>query len=447
MTKVIPLYLILFISFYCSNSTSDLDTELKTLLTKYNVSSIEIPNPENPALVSLGESLFFDKILSGNRNIACSTCHHPSAFSGDALSLSIGEGGTGQADIRIKSNGLNIPRNAPGLFNLGLPAVKKLFWDNRIQQNENNNFKTPEDGLNGPTPLLTNIVQQLDSPLAAQALFPVTSHAEMRGQAGSNELADATDNITVWKRIMDRLNLITEYRNKFNTVYNLGTDLSSTSNIYNIGHVAKAIAAYEKQNFTALSSNFDLYLNGNKTKLNDFAKRGAILFFGEAQCWKCHNGPLLSNFQPHSLATPQIGPGKTAGDDRGLALQTNSSDDNYKFRTPPLRNVELTGPWTHSGAFTTLENVVKHHLDPAKSIKSYDASQLRNDLRTLVDKNLDREKSRISSVSSILIHPYIFQEYEVDQIVAFLKSLTDENSRNNPPEVPNSVPSSLPVAD
>jgi len=70
-------------------------------------------------LIELGQALFFDPILSGNRNISCATCHHPSLASGDALSLSIGGGGEGLGTERELAEGGLIPRNAPEVYNRG----------------------------------------------------------------------------------------------------------------------------------------------------------------------------------------------------------------------------------------------------------------------------------------------------------------------------------------
>ena len=77
-----------------------LDTELQPLLQQANAAPPPPVTPHSQALVSLGQALFFDKILSGNRNISCASCHHPTAGTGDGLSVSIGEGGIGQAPFR-----------------------------------------------------------------------------------------------------------------------------------------------------------------------------------------------------------------------------------------------------------------------------------------------------------------------------------------------------------
>jgi cytochrome c peroxidase len=141
------------------------------------------------AKVELGRLLMFDKILSGNRNIACATCHHPLAWTGDGLSLSVGEGGCGLAVTRDLGSGSSavverVPRNAPFVFNLGAREVGVLFHDGRVAVDPTHpsGFRTPAGDALPPG---------LGSVLAAQAMFPVTSTTEMAGQPGENPIADA----------------------------------------------------------------------------------------------------------------------------------------------------------------------------------------------------------------------------------------------------------------
>src|SRR6056297_687507 len=124
---------------------------------------------------ALGQLLFYDKILSGNRNIACGTCHNHDFAGGDGLSLGIGEGGEGLGPERTPGSGPDriikrIPRNAPALWNLGHRSVRLLFHDGRLSVSDlyGNGFDSPaEEWL--PT--------GLDSLLAAKALLPLTSLA------------------------------------------------------------------------------------------------------------------------------------------------------------------------------------------------------------------------------------------------------------------------------
>src|SRR5690349_16974987 len=99
------------------------------------------PAPVRPALVELGRALAFDKVLSGNKDISCMTCHLPSFGTGDDRSLSIGQGATGLGPARVHPHGDFIPRNAPAAFNLF--ANKALFWDGRVEVLPNGTLRTP----------------------------------------------------------------------------------------------------------------------------------------------------------------------------------------------------------------------------------------------------------------------------------------------------------------
>lgn len=132
----------------------------------------------DPALADLGQLLFFDPLLSGNRNIACATCHHPSLASADGLSLGIGEGGVGLGlHRRIGAEGVKhrVPRHAPALFNLGAHQFTVLFNDGRValDPSEPSGFDTPAEEF---------LPAGLDSVLAAQALFPLLADSRWPAQ-------------------------------------------------------------------------------------------------------------------------------------------------------------------------------------------------------------------------------------------------------------------------
>jgi len=437
---------------------AQLDIDLRDALDTNGVTAVPTPQKESDALVRLGQALFFDKELSGNRNISCATCHHPVSGTGDALPVSIGEGGGGLAENREqegeKTVGALIPRNAPHVFNGGVTGVSSMFWDSRVQFDAATGvLTTPEAGLNGPNPTHAEIAAQLRSALAAQAMFPVTSGAEMRGAAGTNEIADAADNVAVWAALMARLvgtnngttGGIPKYRDLFRAAYpGVGN-----FNDFNFGHAARAIAAFERSSWTALETPLDGYLAGDDSALSDSEKRGALLFLDKARCAECHSGPLLSDFEHHAIAVPQVGPGKNAPDeDLGLALETGDSADNYKFRTPRLRNVALTGPWMHDGCFTSLEATVRHHLDCTSSLLGYDATQLPTQFQGTVDVDVDRNQARIDALTDDLRGAIALTEVEFDDLMAFVHALTDPDSINLvAKDIPDSVPSGLPLND
>jgi cytochrome c peroxidase len=129
--------------------------------------------------------LAFDKILSGNHDISCMSCHLPTFGTGDGRSLSIGQGATGLGPARVHPKGEFIPRNAPAALNLA--AVGPLFWDGRVVVDERGHFVTP--AKQRVTPEMTRV---FEFGLSALPLFPVLSREEMRAFTG-NELARVSD--------------------------------------------------------------------------------------------------------------------------------------------------------------------------------------------------------------------------------------------------------------
>lgn len=422
-----------------------LDAQLLQLMDDAGVAAVPKPPAEPQALLTLGQALFFDKELSGNRNISCATCHHSATWTGDQLSVSLGEGGTGLGSNREQGAGAMIPRNAPHVFNGGVEGVDTMFWDSRVRHDPlSGELTTPEPGLNGPMPSLPEAAP-LASALAAQALFPVTSREEMRGQVGAPDaVRDATTNKEVWDALMVRLGVFPQYRTLFEAAFPLEGGFDNM----NFGHAARAIAAFEREQWTALGSPLDEYIAGDLTAMSDAAKRGGVIFYGHGLCSQCHGGPLLSDFEHHAVCIPQVGPGKVEiSEDRGLALETLDPADNYKFRTPSLRNVALTGPWMHDGAFTSLETAMRHQLDPVGSLATYDPSQLQARFAATVDTDVARNAARAAALDPIMSTPVILTAAEISDLMAFLNALTDPASLNMLREVPDSVPSGLPVRD
>ncbi|MCA9982355.1 MAG: hypothetical protein KDD89_16030, partial [Anaerolineales bacterium] len=326
---------------YQTNQAPQLDEQLSAVIAQQNLSSLDPGPPQDPAQVALGQLLFFDKELSGPRDIACATCHHPLLHSGDDLSLSIGVGGVGLGYERVRAETHPfIPRNAPEIFNRGAPEWNTFFWDGRVQQLPDGFIENPAD--EDLPPGLANIV-------AMQAMFPVTSREEMRGRRTDpdingklNELAALNDNDfeEIWDKIMVRLLAIPEYVELFTAVY---PDVPPEELHYL--HAANALAAFQIEAFSFTDSPWDQYLAGNTAVLSDEAKQGALLFYGRANCATCHSGNLLTDQQFHNLLVPQLGPGhrENAGYDIGRGRITDKESDAFRFRTPPLRNVAITG--------------------------------------------------------------------------------------------------------
>ena len=397
---------------------------------------------------ALGQQLFYDKILSGNMNISCGTCHHHRFGSTDGLSLGIGEGGAGvgpdrkpgAGDSRIKKR---IPRNANALWNLGAKAFTVLFHDGRlaIADDYDNGFNSPAEEW---------LPQGLETVLGAQAIFPMTAQFEMAGNPKENEVAgalhDRIDN--VWPIIAKRVRVIPEYGSLFVDVYD---DVDKPEEV-SIAHIGEALAAFIALEFKSNDSPFDDFIGGDVVALSNEQRRGAELFYGKAGCSSCHSGPLLTDQKFHALMIPPFGPGRTRRFDPfvrdvGRMGETDDLADAYRFRTPSLRNVTLTAPYGHNGAFPTLEGIVRHHLDARQSLKEWQPKQANlpsaNWLEAIDFLVWDDRIEMDRYQRNLDIETVALDNTEISEIVAFLGALTGRN--HFPLGVPKTVPSGLPV--
>jgi cytochrome c peroxidase len=419
-----------------------LDAQLRQSLRNWNIVPIGSVAPQNPALVALGRALMFDKVLSGNRDIACATCHLPSEHAADGLSLAIGTGGTGLGPARTLGPGRQfVPRSAPSLLNGGLGLVY-VFWDGRISGFRTGPFSTPAGQALPPG---------LPGILAAQAMFPVTNRREMRGEPGDtdvfgnpNELAQYGDSqyAEIWAAVMRRLLAIPEYVTLFGAAFP-GTPPAALG----FQHAAAAIAAFEIQTMTRTGSPFDRYLSREDAALTVEAKRGGILFFGQARCSTCHNGPFLGADQFANTGVPQIGPGVGADAplDLGRGAVIKSDFYRFAFRVAPLRNVELTAPYFHDGAYPTLDAVVKHYNDVTVALRGFDPSHLAPDVRALYHGDNATISAVLATLDFRVRTPLDLTDGERSDLVAFLKALTDPAARDLTGLIPAAVPSGLPV--
>lgn len=397
--------------------------------------------------IELGQLLFFDPILSGNKTVSCATCHHPKFNTADGLSLGIGDGGIGLGTDR-KVDAANppekrIPRNAPALFNLGASEFVSFFHDGRLEVD-----KTRASGIR--TPLGGEMESGFASLLSAQTMFPVLSAAEMAGHFSENDVSKAvrqgvlTGDGGAWDILAKRVEAIPEYRAQFDPIIGSDKPIHFTD-------ISDAIAAFVDFEWRATNSPFDLHLRLGQ-QLEAQAEAGKQLFYGDAGCSTCHSGLFQTDHQFHAIAMPQIGPGKAAGFERhqrdeGRMRVTGNLADAYAFRTPSLRNVAHTSPYGHSGAYGTLEEVVRHHLDPVGSLNAYlEASAV---LPVVVGKDdfaVMRNPEEVAKIAAAnALASVDLDEQEIGEIIAFLNALTDPQSLKGALGIPASVPSGLPL--
>lgn len=398
----------------------------------------------------LGQLLFYDPILSGNRNISCATCHHPRFATSDGLSLGMGEGGRGLGPERVADPGnlpeQRVPRNAPALFNLGAREFTVMFHDGRIEVDP-----ARPSGLR--TPLEDEMVAGFDNLLSAQTMFPVLSADEMAGHYQENDVSKAvrqgriTGDGGAWDIISRRVGAIPAYAEMFAEVYPeiaQGRPIAFTD-------ISNAIAAFVAFEWRSDTSPFDAYLRG-ASALPDDAMRGLGLFYGEAGCAECHRGPFLTDHDFHAMGEPQLGPGKaerfeTHQKDIGRMRVTGRTGDAYAFRTPSLRNVTRTGPWGHAGAFSDLGAFLAHHADPAAGLERYAPQATLPELPgTKPDWTImETAALRAEIVAAVERAPMSLSEPQIADLVAFLESLRDDAAIEGRLGVPDTVPSGLPV--
>lgn len=254
--------------------------------------------------VALGKKLFYDPILSGDRQISCATCHQPEkAFTdGSAKAIPVG---THPAGTHMKR------RNVPTLINAALQPA--LFYDLRVNYLED------------------------------QAKEVINNKDEMHG---SFEKAIAhVRNEKQYSRIFEQV-----YQTPFSEV-----------------QLKNAIASYVRS-LIAMNSRFDQYMRGDSSTMNNEEVDGFNVFMGKAKCGTCHFAPLFNGSNPpvfNKIDAEVIGVPLTPDtinakldDDEGRYRVFKADLFNHQFKTPTVRNIELTAPYMHNGVYKTLEEVV-----------------------------------------------------------------------------------------
>ena len=332
--------------------------------------TLDVPtkNQLSKEKVHLGRTLFFDRRLSLNDTFSCAMCHIPEqGFTSNEMAKAVG------------FEGRSVKRNAPTLFNVGF--AKKLFHDGR------------EDSLEN----------QIWGPLLAK-----------------NEMANPSIGY-----VINKLKNINEYKEQFEEAFG-DTEVTML-------RIAESLASYQRT-LIAGSSRFDYWYFGNSEKsLTNSEKNGFKLFSGKAGCSSCHMiGKNDALFTDESFRNTGVGytramrieddvvsvlvaPGIKLNVDRSIVDQvsedeevdlgryevTQDPNDRWFYKTPTLRNIQLTSPYMHDGSIGTLEGVVDF----------YDNGGIANPL-------LDP-----------LIKPLGLTSEEKQQLVDFLKSLTGNDAR------------------
>lgn len=403
--------------------------------------------PLDMAQVLLGQMLFYDPILSGNKNISCATCHHPTLGTADGVALSLGEGGVGLgAQRRPDLNNMpeqRIPRNAPALFNLGAREFTVMFHDGRIEVDP-----TKPGGLR--TPMGTEMSAGFANLLSAQTMFPVLSADEMAGHYSENDVSQAVrqGRITgpdgAWAKLSQRVVQTPGYAPLIQRAFPEAETLHFTD-------ISDAIAAFIAFEWRSDQSAFDAHLRSDNA-LGAQATLGMELFYGAAGCADCHAGPFQTDHGFHAMGVAQFGPGKAArfenhARDLGRMRVTGRAEDAYAFRTPSLRNVAHTAPYGHTGSHADLAAFIADHSDPKAALDRFDPSRVSlADLPGVDDWRHINSASDQSALRAAINAPVRnLSVPDIAALVVFLGSLSDPVAVSGRLGIPKAVPSGLPI--
>lgn len=406
-----------------SSVASELDDKIKALAIKHNLEALKPAKAAPMSVTRLGAMLFHENQLSGNKDVNCTSCHHPRFGTTEPIPFSIGTGGTGMGTGRHQRNGGVTRRHSPHLINLGYSEIEHMFWDGRVFRDQQTGvLNTPEPALNGQSPLRKDIAQTFNTSLAVQTIFPIVNQLEMMGT--NNDIAAAFEkegNLGAWQAIMKRLTtgqLGERYLTQLKKAF-------PNAKKFHIGHIGEALGAFLGRSFNVIETPYDRYLKGDTSALTESEKRGLVLFAEKGNCTSCHNGPHLSDWQFHSTATPQLTPiAYKEPYDQGRFEVTKDPFDLFRFRTPPMRHLAVTAPYMHNGTFATLEDVIEHYVDPKKSLESYqlsdvDLSNYTSDF--VIDRDQGRNQQRLDAIDFPVVRKGIpFTEEEKEDLKNFL---------------------------
>lgn len=390
-------------------------------------------------LANIGRLLWFDPITGLNDDNSCGGCHAPQNGFGDPQPIAIGIDNNG-----VVGPGRTGPRNqrrTPMAINSAF--YPRLMWNSRFHAPSGDPFDNSQ-GFVFPLPEGTSL-SYLPHLLTAQAFIPPTERVEAAGF----HFPGSSDDIR--GEVLRRLNESPAYRELFGRVFGHVREGQPIT----FDDVGRAIAEFE---FTLVFADapIDKYARGHRNAMSARQKRGAVLFFGRAGCVQCHavsgqSNEMFSDFQQHVAGIPQVAPshanvvfdGPGANEDFGLEQVTGNPADRYAFRTSPLRNVALQPAFMHNGAFTSLEQAIRYHLDAVQGAATYTTAHLPADLQGStgpLEPVLDR-------LDPLLREPVSLTDAEFEAIVDFVRNgLLDPAAR---PErlrhlIPNKLPSGRP---
>lgn len=355
-------------------------TETNNLL---GLPPVPIPanNPQTPAKIALGDKLFHDKRFSVDGTVSCANCHDEKKAFTDALPVSVGH------------NGLTGTRNAPTVLNAAFNPSQ--FWDGR--------------------------------------------EADLEGQAKQPLVNPVEHGLSDHEQVLDIIRTDSDYLASFQAVF------EANAKSLTIDHITQAIASFERT-LVAGNSPFDsYYFNGQKDALTAAQVRGFELFTGQGRCVSCHtieqDHALFSDGRFHNIGVginqiqqdvPRLAQAfleaKNKGGDVDVLVLTDKKSSELgrfavtddlgqigAFKTPTLRNVELTAPYMHDGSLLTLKEVMVHYNNGG----------------------VNKAGEKVNDFLSGGIRPLNLTDPQLDDLVDFMKALTSSKSSSKPAQAAN----------
>lgn len=355
--------------------------------------------PVSPRRAAVGRKIFDSPLMSINGNISCRDCHLNEFGSSDGLPNAVGVGGTGTGPERMGSPGRILPRNTLPFWGRGSKGFDTFFWDGKVSIEDGEVISQYGSLAPSDDPLIVAV--HLPS---VELLEMVADTPEVRKKLVSESVSPAD---TIQGTLVQRFLADPEIGPALIRAY--GQQRSKIEFI----HLADALASFIRDEFRIRPTRLENFIfSGGEITEDELA--GGILFYGRGRCAECHNGPYFSDMSFHAVAFPQAGFGKNGfGVDEGRYNVTLDPRDRFKFRTPPLFNVDRTGPYSHSGSLTSLEDSIFAHFDP---LRLYDTRSM--DVRERSDLYARLGPAALEPL------PAPLQDDEVKQLVAFLRMLS-----------------------
>jgi cytochrome c peroxidase len=393
---------LLAVNLYTGTANADVFREVlrKAAIDAGIIETSKLFDQADADLAPFGKPFFESKSMSLNGSISCQQCHLTKFGSADGIPNAIAIFGKGEGKERALSGGKILPRNTLAFWGRGGIGFKTFFWDGKVDFSGEKFISQFGDKAPSKDPLITAVH------------LPPVEIREMLDE-DARVTGEKTETIESAARL-HRMVVAKLRADEPAAVKKLAGKLGKSVEALEFIDVARSLAAFIRSEFRLRDTRFHNFVfDGGELEQSEL--KGGLLFYGKGKCSACHNGPYFSDFKFHAIPMPQLGFGKNGfGVDYGRFNVTFNPDDLYKFRTPPLLNVDKTAPFGHSGSVATLREAIIYHFDPLRLAKIQDM--------VMLERHEFYKRLSASASNLMLIAP--LSDQEVDQLVAFLKALS-----------------------